>query len=232
MSPAATSSDSSAAAAARPGRGRDLVLGVSGASGMLYARAFALAVLERTAYRLHVVFTPAAGQVMQDELGVALRGGVANPFDFLGLDGAAPEHAAMAERMVQHPPRDIGARLASGSFLHDGMAIVPASMNTVGSLASGVTPNLLTRAADVTLKEGRRLVIVPRETPLSLIHLRALTTLAEAGARILPAMPAFYHKPKTIDDLARFLAMKIFDQFQIPFESADRWTGLREPAGD
>jgi 4-hydroxy-3-polyprenylbenzoate decarboxylase len=190
---------------------------------MPYPTALTRAILERTGFELHLVFTPAAGQVLLRECGVALQGGMVNLAEFLSLDAASPEAQEAARRIIQYPPRDIGARLASGSFLHDGMIVCPTSANTLGSLAAGMTPNLLTRAADVTLKEGRKLLLVPRETPLSLIHLRAMTTLAEAGAIILPAMPGFYHRPQTVEDIVNFMVMKIFDRMGFPLETDDRW---------
>ena len=112
-----------------------------------------------------------------------------------------------------HPWGDVGATIASGSFRTLGMVILPCSMSTVGKLAAGLSGDLLERAADVQLKEGRKLVIVPRETPFSLIHLRNLTTLAEAGARIVPAIPAWYHQPQTIEDLVDFVVARALDQF-------------------
>ena len=201
-----------------------MVVGVSGASGMPYARCLLRTLLDQTGYTIHLLFSPAAGDVLKRECGVALKAGKIDPATFLEI---APHDAARREaaaaRLIQYSTRDIGARPASGSFLHDGMIVCPASMRTLGALSVGLTDNLLTRAADVTLKERRRLVLVPRETPLSLIHLRAMVTLAEAGAIILPAMPGFYHQPKTIDDVVQFLVMKILDQFGVPNDPGYRW---------
>ena len=120
-------------------------------------------------------------------------------------------------------PRDYYTPPASGSYVHDGMVIVPCSMGTVGRIASGVSDDLITRAADVCLKENRRLVIVPRETPLNLIHLRNLTTLAEAGATILPAMPSFYHDPKTIEDLVDTVVSRILQNLGLPQTLTKPW---------
>jgi 4-hydroxy-3-polyprenylbenzoate decarboxylase len=125
-----------------------------------------------------------------------------------------------------HDNRDIAAGPASGSFRHDGMAIVPCSMNTAGSLAHGVCGNLLLRAADVTLKERRNLILVPRETPLHLGHLRTLATLAELGACIIPPMIAMYVAPKSVDDLLDYVLGKILDQLGFPHDLHPRW---REP---
>jgi 4-hydroxy-3-polyprenylbenzoate decarboxylase len=207
-----------------PGTDRHLVLGVSGASGIPYAQCLLRKLLDNTGYTLHLIFSPAAGDVMKREAGMALDRGVVDVPAFANWrDDLAPLSDTAQARVEQYPPRDIGARPASGSFRTDGMIICPASMKTLGALSVGMTDHLLTRAADVVLKENRRLVIVPRETPLSLIHLRAMTTLAEAGAIILPAMPGFYTQPKTLEDIIEFLVMKILDQFLLPSPGTPRW---------
>ncbi len=117
--------------------------------------------------------------------------------------------------------------IASGSFRTLGMIIIPCSMSTVAKLAVGLSSDLLERAADVQLKEGRKLVIVPRETPFSLIHLRNLTTLAEAGVRVVPAIPAWYHNPQTIEDLVDFVVARALDQLDIDCIPIQRWEGRR-----
>jgi 4-hydroxy-3-polyprenylbenzoate decarboxylase len=122
-----------------------------------------------------------------------------------------------------YAPEDLSAPPASGSFPLDGTIVVPCSMNSVGAIAGGVCLNLIHRAALTSLKEGRPLILVPRETPLSLPDLRNLTALAAAGAAILPASPAFYQGPQTIDDLADFMAGKIFDRLHIPHALFRRW---------
>ena len=124
---------------------------------------------------------------------------------------------------VVHSNRDLGAKLASGSQRCEGMAIVPCSMKTLAAVAHGLSRNLIERAADVMLKERRRLVLVPRETPLSLMQLRNMVTCAEAGATILPAMPAFYQRPKSLDDLATFMAGKILSALGFEHELYPRW---------
>jgi len=196
----------------------DIILGISGASGLPYTQALLDALLHRTAARVHLITTPSAARVLQEELGIATNAG---QLDVLALLGKPFPN--LADRIVHHPFRDIGALPASGTFQHRGMVICPASMNTMGSLAAGVADNLLTRAADVCLKERRRLVLVPRETPLSTIHLRSMLTLAEAGAIILPAMPGFYHRPKSVADILDFLAMKILDQLGLTLDWPHRW---------
>ena len=128
-------------------------------------------------------------------------------------------------KLTCHPWQNVGANIASGSFRTLGMLVIPCSMSTVAKIATGLSSSLLERAADVQLKEGRKLVIVPRETPFSLIHLRNLTTLAEAGARIVPAIPAWYHKPQTIEDLVDFTIARALDQFDIDCVPIRRWEG-------
>lgn len=120
---------------------------------------------------------------------------------------------------------DMAARISSGSFRTDGMAIVPCSMKTLASIANAFDDSLVSRAASVSIKEHRKLVVVPRETPLSKIHLENMEKLAEAGAIILPAMPGFYHRPKTLDDLINHIAGKVLDQFEIEHQLFKRWEG-------
>ncbi len=126
---------------------------------------------------------------------------------------------------VYHPLKNLGAKIASGSFAFSGMIIVPCSMKTLGGIASGYSDNLILRAADVCLKERRKLVLVPRETPLNGIHLRNLTFLHDQGAVILPAMLTFYHKPQSIEDLVHQLVGKILSQFDIHYDKFRPWEG-------
>jgi 4-hydroxy-3-polyprenylbenzoate decarboxylase len=128
-------------------------------------------------------------------------------------------------KLTCHAWNNVGATIASGSFRTAGMVIIPCSMSTIGKLAAGLSSDLLERAADVQLKEGKKLVLVPRETPFSLIHLRNLTTLAEAGARIVPAIPAWYHNPQTIEDLVDFVVARALDQLEIDCVPLKRWQG-------
>jgi 4-hydroxy-3-polyprenylbenzoate decarboxylase len=130
-------------------------------------------------------------------------------------------------RLVIHPHTDIGSGPASGSWRHDGMIIAPCSVKTLGALAAGLADNLISRAGDVAMKEGLPLVLVVRETPLSLIHLRNMVRLAEAGATILPATPGFYHKPQTIEDLVRQVVQKVFDRLGIEMPEPIRWNPER-----
>ena len=125
--------------------------------------------------------------------------------------------------IVRYSNKDLAASISSGSFRTDGMVVVPCTMKTLAGIAQGITGNLIERAADVTLKEGRRLVLVPRETPLNKIHLKNLLAAADAGAHILPAMPAFYQKPKTIEELADFVAGRILALFGIDANLFEPW---------
>ncbi|WXG44949.1 MAG: UbiX family flavin prenyltransferase [Promethearchaeati archaeon SRVP18_Atabeyarchaeia-1] len=131
---------------------------------------------------------------------------------------------ALSKKVARYfEPEDIAAPIASGSFLTDGMVIVPCSMKTLASIASGYSDNLIARAADVALKERRRLIVVPRETPLSNIHLRNMLTLSEAGAVVLPPVPAFYHRPRTLDDIINYTIGKILDALGIEHKLFERW---------
>ena len=123
-----------------------------------------------------------------------------------------------------HDDGDLAASISSGSFRTMGMAVIPCSMRTLAAIATGNTADLLSRAADVTLKERRRLVLVPRETPLNLIHIRNMETVTLAGATVLPPMPAFYHRPRSIDDLVDHIAGKVLDQFGIEHDLFTRWS--------
>jgi flavin prenyltransferase len=124
---------------------------------------------------------------------------------------------------ANYDPNNMAAEISSGSFISDGMVIIPCSMKTLSSIANGYDDNLISRAADVCLKETRRLVIVPRETPLSRIHLVNMLRLDKAGAVLLPAMPGFYHRPESVDDLVKHIIGKVLDQFRIPNSVFKRW---------
>jgi flavin prenyltransferase len=131
----------------------------------------------------------------------------------------------LARTLNCHRWSDVGDNIASGSFRTLGMVIIPCSMSTVAKIATGLSSDLLERAADVQIKEGKPLVVVPRETPFSLIHLRNLTTLAEAGVKIVPAIPAWYHHPQTIEDLVDFVVARAFDTLDIDCIPLKRWQG-------
>jgi 4-hydroxy-3-polyprenylbenzoate decarboxylase len=197
---------------------RPLILGVSGASGLIYA-VRAVKYLLESDYAIELVASKATYIVWQAEQNIKMP--------------AEPDKQAQFWREMAgvetggnlrcHPASDVGANIASGSFRTLGMAVMPCSMSTVGKLAAGLSSDLLERAADVQLKEGRKLVLVPRETPFSLIHLRNLTTLAEAGARIVPAIPAWYHNPQSIEDLVDFVVARVLDQLDIDCVPLRRW---------
>lgn len=197
------------------------IVGVSGASGMRYALR-TIEVLSANSGEVHVVMSEAALRVLREEENIKVR-------------ATKPDHAALFGRelpnLIFHDPRDIGASIASGSMLFDGMVIVPCSMSTLGAIANAMPSNLLQRAADVTIKEGRRLVIVPRETPLSPLHLENMLTLSRIGVRMVPAMPGFYHQPQSINDLVDMMVMKILDQLGVHRDLVKRW-GPSEEAGD
>ena len=171
-----------------------LVIAITGASGGIYG----VRLLERAAERVgevHLVVSRQGAKVLRHETGMEVE------FPPVGQVGNLPA----AERVRLYHPDDLEAPFASGSNACDAMAIIPCSMGTAGRIAAGVSDDLITRAADVMLKERRPLVLVPRETPLNLIHLRNLTALCEAGAVILPAMPAFYTRPERVEDLVDFV---------------------------
>ncbi|MBX7551712.1 non-oxidative hydroxyarylic acid decarboxylases subunit B [Streptomyces sp. NPDC004232] len=128
---------------------------------------------------------------------------------------------------VTHHPEDQGATISSGSFRTDGMVIVPCSMKTLAGIRTGYAEGLVARAADVVLKERRKLVLVPRETPLSEIHLRNMLELARMGVHVVPPMPAFYNNPRTVDDIVDHITARILDQFDLPAPAAKRWAGMR-----
>jgi 4-hydroxy-3-polyprenylbenzoate decarboxylase len=141
----------------------------------------------------------------------------------LALETSTNSETLSKKATFYYEPEDLAAPIASGSYLIDGMVIIPCSMKTLAAIATGYADNLIARAADVTLKERRRLVLVPRETPFSNIHLKNMLTLSEAGAVVLPPVPAFYYEPKTIDDLINYTLGKILDIFGIEHKLFERW---------
>ncbi|NIK67716.1 UbiX family flavin prenyltransferase [Paenibacillus sp. BK720] len=191
------------------------VVGITGASGAIYGIRLIEELLQAN-YLVHVVVTEAGWRVLKEELG----------WDTTRRQAALEQRfgeAVTAGRLVFHPNADIGASIASGSFQVEGMAIVPCSMGSLASMARGISDDLLTRAADVMLKEGRKLIIVPRETPLHAIHLENMLTLARLGVRIIPAMPAFYYKPQSMDEMINFLVGKVLDSMSIEHQLFRRW---------
>ena len=197
-----------------------LILGITGASGLIYA-VRALKFLLEANYVIELVASKSAYMVWQAEENIRM------PLESAQQEQFWRQKAGVETggKLYCHPWGDVGATLASGSFRTLGMLILPCSMSTVAKIATGLSSDLLERAADVQLKEGRKLVVVPRETPFSLIHLRNLTALAEAGARIVPAIPAWYHNPQTIEDLVDFVVARALDQFDIDCVPLKRWQG-------
>lgn len=187
------------------------MVGISGASGAIYGVEL-LRALRAAGARTHLIVSQTAAEIIPTETGMS-----------------AAEVAALADEV--HRPDDLFASVSSGSFAvrMEGMAIVPCSMKTLAAVAHGYADNLIARAADVMLKEHRRLVLVPRETPLSPIHLRNMLALAELGAVILPPMPAFYTRPTTVEEIVRQTVARVLDHLGLPPEAAPRWTG-RPPA--
>ena len=196
-----------------------VALAITGASGAIYATRTLAALLERGVH-VELIITDYGRRLLRDELGEAVTVEGLRPF-LVEKYGAA----AAAGTMNLHSNRDLGATIASGSHGCSGMAIVPCSMKTLAAVAHGLSRSLVERAADVMLKEQRRLVIVPRETPMSLPQLKNMVLCAEAGAMILPAMPAFYQQPKSLDDLADFMAGKILSALGFEHELYPPWTG-------
>lgn len=184
-----------------------LVVAMSGASGAILGIRL-LEVLQASPIESHLVLSPAAAQTIVSETSWSVK-----------------EVEALAD--VVHPYRAIGATVASGSYRTMGMVIVPCSVKTLSSIAHGITGDLIARAADVTLKEGRPLLAVFRETPLHVGHLRSLTQFAEMGGIVFPPMPAFYARPATIDEMVTQLVGRMLDRLGIDNELVQRWAGLR-----
>lgn len=183
-----------------------LVVGMSGSSAPHLGVSFLEVCRELTAVETHFVMSDGARRSIE-----------------LELERDPDEVAALAD--VVYDARDLGAAISSGSFLTGGMVVIPCSMRSLAGVASGDSSNLMLRAADVTLKERRRLVLVTRETPLNLIHIRNMETVTLAGGTILPPVPGFYHRPRTIDDLLRQTCGKVLDQFGIEHDVFARWQG-------
>jgi 4-hydroxy-3-polyprenylbenzoate decarboxylase len=196
-----------------------LVVAITGASGAVYARRL-IQLVVAAGVETHLVISPLGQRLLHDELGLEGMGGnSANLAQLAGLPEGSPSPA----NLVVHPFRDVGASIASGSFRHDGMVVIPCSSNTLGCIASGMAQNLVHRAAHVTLKERRKLVLVHREMPLSLIDIRNMQAVTEAGAVVCPAQPGFYMMPRTIDDLVDFVVARVLDLVGIDHTLAVRW---------
>ena len=202
-----------------PVKRRSFALAVTGASGAVYATRTMAALLERGCH-LELVISDYGRRLFRDELGESAS--MDRLLDYLvGKYG----EGVRAGTYTLYSNRDLGARIASGSQGCEAMVVVPCSMKSLAGIANGLSRNLVERAADVMLKERRPLIIVPRETPMSLPQLRNMVLCAEAGAMIMPAMPAFYQMPKTLDDLADFMAGKILSSLGFDHELYPSWQG-------
>jgi 4-hydroxy-3-polyprenylbenzoate decarboxylase len=189
-----------------------VVVALTGASGAPYGVRL-LDVLARNQVPVWLVASSHGMRLLHDECGIDT------------LDALREATGGDWRSVRSFPDGDRGALPASGSQRTHGMVICPCSMGTVAAIAGGTSRSLVERAADVTLKERRKLVLVPRETPLSLIHLRNLVTVTEAGAVVIPAAPGFYHRPSTIAELVDFIVQRVLDQLELDIEIARRWTG-------
>jgi 4-hydroxy-3-polyprenylbenzoate decarboxylase len=189
-----------------------VVLALTGASGAPYGVRL-LEVLARHGVPVWLVTTSHGMRLLKDECGIA------------GLDALRAATGGSWDAVTVFPDGDRGALPASGSQRTHGMVVCPCSMGTVAAIAAGNSRSLVERAADVTLKERRKLVLVPRETPLSLVHLRNLVTVTEAGAVVIPAAPGFYHRPTSVGELVDFIVQRVLDQLELDIEIARRWSG-------
>src|SRR6266849_5450564 len=194
-----------------------VTVGVSGASGAILAQKV-LALLEEDARvaRVHLVVTETGQRLFAEELGISAGDLRQLPSRLLGRAAAKIEVL---------PNKDVGASIASGSYTVDAMLVVPCSMGTLAAIANGTSDDLVARAADVMLKEGRKLVLCVRDTPFNRIHLENMLRAQQAGAVIMPAIPAFYHQPKTIDDLITQYVCRVLAQIDLPQEKMYRWSG-------
>ncbi len=183
---------------------RRIVVGVSGSSGQIYALRLMEVLAADPEIETHLVVTPGARTCIEYE----------TDFDARHLEALAT---------YAYSSTDLAARISSGSFKTDGMIVMPCSMKTISAIANSYSDNLLTRAADVALKERRRLVVVPRETPLHSGHLRNLLQISDLGAVVLPPVPAFYHRPQTLDDIINQTVGRVLDQFGIEHQLFRRW---------
>ena len=181
-------------------------MGISGASGVIYGVRMLEALQTVDAVETHLIITRGARVTLELETST---------------------DPAQIERLANHThaPENLAAPLSSGSFRTEGMIVIPCSMKSLSMIAYSLNDNLLVRAADVTLKERRKLVLVPRETPLHLGHLKAMTAITEMGGVILPPVPSFYHRPGTIEDIIDQTVGKVLDQFDVPHQLFNRWAG-------
>ncbi|MGW2331994.1 non-oxidative hydroxyarylic acid decarboxylases subunit B [Streptomyces sp. NPDC001700] len=185
-----------------------LIVGMTGATGAVFGIRLLEALAELPGVETHLVLSRWARTTIELETGRSAR-----------------DVAALADET--HAPEDQGATISSGSFRTDGMIIAPCSMKTLAGIRAGYAEGLVARAADVVLKERRRLVLLPRETPLSDIHLENMLALSRMGVRMVPPMPAFYNHPRSVDDIVDHITARLLDQFDLPAPAAKRWAGMR-----
>jgi 4-hydroxy-3-polyprenylbenzoate decarboxylase len=192
---------------------RRLVVAITGATGAIYGVRLLQQLGATPGVETHLVVSDAASLTLHQEAGMQRR------------DVEALAH-------VVHRNRDVGASIASGSFQSDGMVIAPCSMKTLASVAHGLSDNLIARAADVVLKERRRLVLMVRETPFNLAHLRNMTAVTEMGGIVFPPVPSFYHRPASIDEMVDHTVSRVLDLFGIEHTLAPRWNGMKSDSGN
>ena len=194
-----------------------VTVGVTGASGAILAqKTLELLEEDERVARVHLVVTETGQRLLAEELDISSGDLKQLPSRILGRPAAKIEIL---------PNKDVGASIASGSYVVDAMIVIPCSMNTLGAIANGVSEDLVARAADVMLKEGRTLVLCIRDTPFNRVHLENMVRAQQAGAVIMPAVPAFYHHPKTIDDLVTQYVCRVLAQINLPQEKMYRWAG-------
>ncbi|MCW5769744.1 MAG: UbiX family flavin prenyltransferase [Phycisphaeraceae bacterium] len=198
--------------------GRKFVLGISGASGAAYALRLLHVLLEQ-GHEVHLVVSEYGQRLLFDEADIRKL----ELAQLCPALAALPEADAHASRLIIHPNKDVGAVIASGSFLHDGMVVLPCSSTSLGAMATSAGSNLLTRAAMVTLKERRPLVVCHRETPLNLIDIENMRTLTLAGAIVCPTNPGFYLNPRTIEEIIDFMVGKVLDLLKVEHDLKTRW---------
>ena len=215
--------------------GKVIIVGVTGASGAVLAQtALRLLAADARVARVHLVVTDAGMRLLEEELGIAARS-TELPGQLLGagggaasarkIDASAGKIDAGAGKIELLPNADVGASIASGSYQADAMCVIPCSMGTLSAIASGSSNDLVSRAADVSLKEGRRLVLCVRDTPFSRIHLENMLRAQQAGAVIMPAIVSFYHQPKTIDDLVTQYVCRVLARMGLPQTKQFTWQG-------
>jgi 4-hydroxy-3-polyprenylbenzoate decarboxylase len=192
-------------------RPRRLIVAITGATGAVYGVRLLQQLAATPGIETHLVISGAANLTLHQEVGMQRR-----------------DVEALAD--VVHKNREVGASIASGSFQSDGMIVAPCSMKTLAAVALGLSDNLIARAADVVLKERRRLVLMVRETPFNLAHLRNMTAVTEMGGIIFPPLPSFYHRPASIEEMVDHTVARVIDLFGIDHALAPRWAGMKPPA--